>query len=487
MKKYLALFYGLVLVSLVSNVLFEFQLSNPSPSAPRAGTVVTTINSTDRITDAPTTLNANFLALNNGKIENSTTSLPKLTTLAGLTSAATLATVGTITSGIWNATAIGVGFGGTGTTSPTSNLVILGNGASGFKTVNGLGTSGQTLTSGGAGVAPTWVSGSVDQTQNYTWTGYHIFNTGGFVVAASSTFTALVTLNSTAAMNVDPNAILTGIARMASTSVWTTSGTWVKPLGAKVVDVYVFGGGGGGGSGRRGATNGSGGAGGGGGGVSFKEINASALGSSETVTVGGGGPGGTSISGSDNDGNIGTNGGASSFGTTIIIQTSGGSGGGGGVVTGSTGGSGGTGNGDWITTGGAGGNGKGTSGGSITAGVTTASVTSPRGGGGAYDSEAVSPNNGAAGGGFTTNYVFAGGAGGIGAGGDGTATNAALLYGGVGGAGGGETTQRQTNGFAGGKGGFPGGGGGGGSGDTGGTSGVGGAGAAGMVVITTYF
>jgi filamentous hemagglutinin len=48
-------------------------------------------------------------------LNSATTSIPNVTTANGLTSASSLATVGTITSGTWNATAIDISKGGTGT------------------------------------------------------------------------------------------------------------------------------------------------------------------------------------------------------------------------------------------------------------------------------------------------------------------------------------------------------------------------------------
>lgn len=91
--------------------------------------------------------------------------------------------------------------------------------------------------------------------------------------------------------------------------VYTSSNTWTKPLGLRSVLVEVQAGGGGGGSGV-GAGSGQGEAGGGGGGgYSRKLIQASALGATETVTVGAGGAGGAS-SGANN----GITGGTSSFG-----------------------------------------------------------------------------------------------------------------------------------------------------------------------------
>ena len=66
----------------------------------KLGSTITTIQSTDTLKASRTTINDNFSALNAGKIENSTTTLPLITTLSAL------ATVGTITSGTWSGTAI---------------------------------------------------------------------------------------------------------------------------------------------------------------------------------------------------------------------------------------------------------------------------------------------------------------------------------------------------------------------------------------------
>lgn len=132
--------------------------------APKFGTTITTINGSDTLSNSRTTINDNFTALNNGKIEVGTTSVNSITALNNL------ATVGTITSGTWTGSVIDVARQGTGTTSPTSNQVIIGNGASGFKVV-GFGSSGQFLTSGGNGVAPSWTTGGIDQTLDYNFTG----------------------------------------------------------------------------------------------------------------------------------------------------------------------------------------------------------------------------------------------------------------------------------------------------------------------------
>lgn len=173
------------MIKIVSNVLITIVLSTmgsigayryapmswfETKQAPKFGTTVTTINGSDTLSNSRTTINDNFTALNNGKIEVGSTTINAITTLSNL------GTVGTITNGTWTGTAIGATYGGTGTTSPTSNQVILGNGSSGFKVI-GFGTSGQFLTSGGNGSAPSWTTGSLDTTANFNWTGTNLFKT----------------------------------------------------------------------------------------------------------------------------------------------------------------------------------------------------------------------------------------------------------------------------------------------------------------------
>ena len=114
----------------------------------------------------------------------------------------------------------------------------------------------------------------------------------------------------TGALPAISGANLTGIAsstdgEFRGWQCYTTAGThtWTKPSGLKRVKVFVTGGGGGG------SVHSSGGWGGGGGSTSIKVIEASALGATETVTVGAGGAG---ASGSSSDG---SNGEATTFGS----------------------------------------------------------------------------------------------------------------------------------------------------------------------------
>ncbi len=150
-------------------------------------TSITTINGSDTLKDSRTVINNNFTSLNNNKVENS--SYYATTTHANISSLPALTTIGTITTGFWNATAIPVNKGGTGTTTPNQYSVILGNGANGLTIASTTGTTGQFLTSNGANAYPSWQSTTVDQTANYTWTGTHtgIGIVGEIIAYASST------------------------------------------------------------------------------------------------------------------------------------------------------------------------------------------------------------------------------------------------------------------------------------------------------------
>lgn len=173
MKNTLLTIAGSVIASVLAAFLLitcaPLSLFNGSAKPSFGSTSITTILGTDTLSASRTTLNNNFASLNTNKVEVSdlgaSTTLPQITTLAHL------ATVGTITSGTWNASIVTVPFGGTGSSTLSSNQLLIGNGTSGVKTPLGWGTSGQQLVSNGASVLPSWQSAAVDTTQNYIWSG----------------------------------------------------------------------------------------------------------------------------------------------------------------------------------------------------------------------------------------------------------------------------------------------------------------------------
>lgn len=279
---------------------------------------------------------------------------------------------------------------------------------------------------------------------------------------------------------------------------FTTSGTWTKPTGAKLVEVILVGASAGGGSGRVGAagTVSTGGGGGGSPAIVHFKFDANDLDATETITVGAAGVGGAAISTNDTDGIDGTSGGETAIGVGINTKLrtytanpglggkNGASGSGGASSIGAT----------------AFNTGQGSGGSSSSTGAIGSSGTNPSGfntvggasGGGI--SSANIPSNGAVGSRWTSISVLpqtSGGAAGTTGGsfdaGNGV-LNAMRIYGiqlGTGGGGGAGATNR--NGGNGGNGvGFSGGGGGGAT-RNGYTSGRGGNGCDGYAVIITHF
>lgn len=266
---------------------------------------------------------------------------------------------------------------------------------------------------------------------------------------------------------------------------FSASGTFTKPPGYRDYEVFVQAPGGGGGSGARYSTGSRcGGGGGGAGGHVFARIPASAIGATETVTVGTGGAGGTAISTNDTNGNSGSAGsGNSSFGSLLAATP--GSGGAGGNQVSAAGGTAGAAAGPIPIAGTAGG---GTSQSSPsnngTASTTVWSATGG-GGGGSWDGSAslTAASGGTSGTSVSATQLAGGAAGSAGTSGavGSAGSTPTTLRGGTGGGGGGNGTSGT--GGTGGAGGRGAGGGGGGACPNGNLSGAGGAGGDGYVWV----
>ena len=91
-----------------------------------------------------------------------------------------LSSIGTVTVGTWNATAIGPIYGGTGLTSYTTGDIII---ASATNTLSKLAavTSGYVLTSNGSGTAPSWQVAGGGGADNDTYYAQMTLNGGGIV------------------------------------------------------------------------------------------------------------------------------------------------------------------------------------------------------------------------------------------------------------------------------------------------------------------
>jgi hypothetical protein len=169
---------------------------------------------------------------------------------APATGSTSITTLGTITTGVWNATPIGVAYGGTGLTSIPARSVPVANVANTY----------------------TWVTPAAGQSVR--------INAGN---TAWEAYTP-ATVTPTPAPDVQ---------------TFNSTATWTKPTGYNMVRIQLWGGGGGGGRGSETYY------GGGGGGYNEVTIPISYLASSLTVTIGAAGTGRTGTSGP------GTTGGAS--------------------------------------------------------------------------------------------------------------------------------------------------------------------------------
>lgn len=333
--------------------------------------------------------------------------------------------------------------------------------------------------------------------------GTGVNNTGTLTNATNSTITGGGTL---ALGGFTLTVPATGTASLGSSATLYTPGTttWNKPAGCTVVTIWMIGGGGGGGSGRFGSTGTASSGGGGGAPAGWAQaiaFPASMLPSSVTVVCGAKGTGGAAQTVASTNGNPGTVGGNSTFGTTtdaFYVYATGGNFGLGGLTAASNGGAtaspsmtllipvsytvgipGGTGNTSsaiagavsCISGGGAGGGGSGCT-------AANAAATAGGAGGGSGSGLFIFWNASIPAGGTAGN----GGTGGNGANGQGV-LNAAQICHGQGGGGGGGGLAGGGNGANGAN---YGAGGGGGGGSQTGNSGKGGDGADGVVLITTY-
>ena len=112
-------------------------------TAPATGSTLTLADGSTLATSGAFSLTLTTTATTNVTLPTSGTLVnTAVTTLSSLVS------IGTITSGTWNASVIGVAYDGTGASSLTANNVLLGNGTSALQVV-APGTSGNVLTSNG--------------------------------------------------------------------------------------------------------------------------------------------------------------------------------------------------------------------------------------------------------------------------------------------------------------------------------------------------
>lgn len=378
---------------------------------------------------------AGLATANNGVLITSGAGAPSISSTLPSAVQSNITTVGTVTSGTWNATTIGTIYGGTGLnsyaqgdvlySSASNTLAALPKDTNATRYLSNTGASNNPawaqidLTNGITGALPIANGGTGQTSQTAAFDALSPLTTQGDVLYHNGTDNVRLAAGTNGhflrTQGAGANPIWAAAGGAIDIQTFNASGTWTKPSSGTWAFVQVWGAGGSGGSS---STTTARGGGGGGGSYNSLWILLASLAATETVTIG---AGGTAVSG-NTDGNLGGN---STFGSWA---TGFGGGGGDGASSGAGGGGGGGGQGAAGQTNSGGGSGIGGR------GVTTNTVCA----GGALES-AGSIDSG--GGGSSTNnggaaYYGGGGGGGASSAASGTAgTGGATSYGGGGGGG----------------------------------------------------
>lgn len=185
---------NIVISILVSTgVLFAFVNFYPLFGNDNLGAVsLTDLTTSDTISAFPAVYTAN-----NTILENAINTIEASTTMDTVTSIPNLATIGTITSGTWNGTALTVPYGGTGSTTLTSGGALYGNGTSAVLATEPCADDEILVWTSSVPLCGTQ---STDLTIDYTWTGYHIFPS---LFATLASTTNATTTNFYASGNLD--------------------------------------------------------------------------------------------------------------------------------------------------------------------------------------------------------------------------------------------------------------------------------------------
>lgn len=192
---------------ITSSGTFTFTLANDLAAVEALSTTgLATRTASETWATRTLTGTSNVISVTNG---DGVSGDPTITISASYVGQTSITTLGTITTGVWNGTTVDVPHGGTNKTSFTAYAVICGGTTStgALQSVASVGTSGQVLTSNGAGALPTFqtVSAGVSSVANSDGT-LTISPTTGAVVASinlahANTWTAIQTFTASPTSN----------------------------------------------------------------------------------------------------------------------------------------------------------------------------------------------------------------------------------------------------------------------------------------------
>ena len=214
-------------LTLASNT---FSITNTGVSAASVGSASKTLTATVNAQGQLTALADTNIAINSTQITSGTIDTARISgSYTGITG------VGTLTAGTWNASTIGVAYGGTGATTLTG--YVKGSGTSAFTAsttipntdITGLGTMS---TQNANSVAITGGSAALTSLTTSSLTGYLYGNAGSAVTASTTIPTSALSGNfvstfSAGTTGLTPNTNTTGAITLAGTLVVANGGTGV--------------------------------------------------------------------------------------------------------------------------------------------------------------------------------------------------------------------------------------------------------------------
>jgi hypothetical protein len=180
----------------------QLDTANTAIGVTSGGTGLSSTTTSQLLYSSGTSVIAGLATANNGVLITSGAGVPSISSTIPSATQDNITRLGTIATGVWNGTAVTVGYGGTGIATTTAYSVICAGTTStgAFQSLSSVGTSGQVLTSNGAAALPTWqaAGGGGNSVVDQTTTPQTIAATTSYIADK----TTLITFNMPASMAI---------------------------------------------------------------------------------------------------------------------------------------------------------------------------------------------------------------------------------------------------------------------------------------------
>ncbi len=235
-------------VRLANNTVNASTYNKVAITAPTSLATLTLADGSSLITSGANSLTLTTGGTTNATLPTGTVTLvaTTVTSLANLTAASSLNSIGTITTGTWSGSTITAFYGGTGLQGPSAiGDIIVANTATTWSRYATSATSGQVLTSNGTGAAPTWQSVPPAAASSVAVTPT-VLDQSFFITAVSASNGSALGLSTITSFVVNPSSgivTVSGLAVTATTqSTSSTTGALRVTNGAAVGQTLSVGG-----------------------------------------------------------------------------------------------------------------------------------------------------------------------------------------------------------------------------------------------------